>query len=175
MKIEVHSVVHKDSLDVMFQGYLFRLVLVADSESEFEASGGDLALKADFCSDAVNNHVVLPLHHIAIKGVQRNQFPSFSSRECLHFGWRTTTSLAGLRPTTLFAPASSLAGFHRLLVRLTPLTGTGTGPQFDRAAITMSDKIDILARPRGDGKEGGDEGRNCLCTCVCFKVRNFSE
>ncbi len=47
---EVHSVVHKDSPDVIFQGYLFRLVLVADSESEFEA-GGDEALKAGFGSE----------------------------------------------------------------------------------------------------------------------------
>eukprot|EP01034_Spumella_vulgaris_P031156 gene31156-38499_t len=150
------------SLDVMFQGYLFRLVLVADSESEFEA--GDTSVTAGFVNETVNAHVVLPLHHIAIKGIHA-QFPSYSGAVKLLAIWVANHYFSGhishetlelivaleyLQPTTLFAPASSLAGFYRSLIRLAthnwdsdPLI---VDLSFDHTGITTSDKIDILAQ-----------------------------
>ena len=124
-QFQLQSVPHKDSIDIMSDGFIFRLQLFANPEVERNAAE-DLAA-------IVLRGTIAPMHHNAIKALH-SQFPSFGNAVRLLSRWCAGNHFTGmashevlelvtascyLDPVVGVAPSSPSAGFRRALLKLT--------------------------------------------------------
>jgi U3 small nucleolar RNA-associated protein 22 len=131
------SVIHRDSLDVLFEGFVFRLQPMATQEveaavREADEAGAKVMGAGGGMQQVVQELVVPALHHQQVRAL-RAQHPSFSGTVRLLLCWTAQHCFSGhlclellelvaaaeyLHPHCAQAPASSLAGFYRALLRL---------------------------------------------------------
>jgi len=135
-QFKITSVIHEDSLDVCFEGYVFRLQIVATNEVEaVQLAGGKISINNSIAAVQLNvarNVAVAPLHHLSVRGL-RTQFPSYTGAVRLMSVWAAQHCFSGhlclelielivayeyLHPFTALPPASPLSGFYRALLRL---------------------------------------------------------
>ena len=121
-QFRIKSIVHEGSLDIQYQGYLFRLKFIRDEDSSL--------IPAKICFSEPS--IELGLHHHHIRGVQ-SRFPSFGDTVRLLSCWIAGNMLSGhlshevlelivssvyLKPTGARPPSSSFNGLLQVLQRI---------------------------------------------------------
>jgi U3 small nucleolar RNA-associated protein 22 len=132
---QVLSIIHEDSLDILIQGFIFRVYPMATFETERIALMNTAPTNL-FLSDLTPSHyavncryVIPPLHHSAMKSLHA-QFPIFGETVKLMRLWLARHQFSGhlsqeaieclvamefLHPSTTCAPTTTSAAFLRTL------------------------------------------------------------
>lgn len=102
---QICSVVHEDDLclDVCYEGFIFRLQLVASQEIEAIqlAAGASKVDTAALYRSVIRSTVVAPLHHLGVRAL-RSQFPSYTAAVKLMHSWAAQHYFSGRGLTIVF-------------------------------------------------------------------------
>ena len=177
-KFRLHSVPHREYLDISMDGFIFRLQLFACLEVE-RLSSVDL-------KKVIRNGTIAPLHHSAVKALH-GHFPSFGNAVRLLSRWcdgnyftgllshdvlELLTASCYLDPEFAVAPSSPTAGFRRALNKLCSHDWDNSPLLIDFAGdMTISDNVRINSyfRKIRDGRAGP----SMYMVSSCDKVANY--
>jgi U3 small nucleolar RNA-associated protein 22 len=131
-QFKMKCVPHQDTLDIVFDGYIFRLSLRSSLEVERTVVDDNPFSKVPVSQEMIEDFEVKPLHHNLIRALH-SQHPSYGPSVRLFSSWLCGHSLSGLlsqeliellvasvytSPMSESAPSSPTAGFQKTLVRL---------------------------------------------------------
>jgi U3 small nucleolar RNA-associated protein 22 len=129
---KIKSVPHQDSLDVMYGGYIFRVILRSRLEVEKTIINDNPFSRIPIPQELIEAFEVKPLHHNFIKALHA-QHPAFGPSVRLFSTWLSGHKLSGLlahelielvvasvylSPTSELPPSSPSSGFFKALLRI---------------------------------------------------------
>jgi U3 small nucleolar RNA-associated protein 22 len=92
---QLHAVVHSDSLDIMFQGYLFRLMLISDKERTYGLEYYSANIKPVIPTLHLGYLTSMSIHHQAIRNLVAT-FPCYADTVRCLSNWMNDSNLSGL-------------------------------------------------------------------------------
>jgi len=174
----LQSVPHKDSLDIVSGGFIFRLMFFASPEVERNTTALEYFIRRS---------TIAPMHHNAIKALQ-SQFPSFGNAVRLFSRWCAGNHFTGvlshevlellvascyIDPEIGVAPSSPTAGFKRALFKLRNHDWDGEALIVDFSAeLSIEDSLRISAKFQ-KAREGNGGGPALFVVSSYDRVSGF--
>ena len=163
-KMKVVCVPHEESLDIIFNAFVFRLRVVSDMEIEqrlVTSVGKEVDPNMVYPKQVVETNVVYPLYCNAIRALHA-KFPTYASSVRLLESWLDSHYFSGavphealemlvasiyVDPDSGYAPTSPSAGFRKALLRLAVFDWEGSPLIVDFASeITHADRNNLLSK-----------------------------